>query len=1058
MTKTVVIGKKVGGVTQPVHFMVMSGDKIVLVDAATGHSPKKVMTKIVDKNLYIYAEGAAEPSVILNDYLVFEKTVQIQGVGQGGAYYNYAASESGVMEMSSGPTVAPAAADEPWLSTDAMLGIGILAVAGGIAIAAGGGGGGGDSTAPAPSTTLTASLVDSAVQGVSYTTSSGLSGVTLANGSFNYKAGDIITFKVGNATIGTINAININADGLVLPQDIVGVDRANTTDPRVVNIAQFLQSLDSVGTVADGITITNTSIGTLDVQTATDTQFTEAGITSLVSEATAISNLVTGTAIAIDTTGSTASAHPTVTISDDESAVGNIAGTSVLYTFTFSEAVTGFTAADVTVVNGTKGTFTQLSTSLYSLAITPTAGVEGNMTVDVAAGVATNSTATPNDAAFQSNQTVDMLAPSVTSVTLSDTALTIGETSAVTIVFSEAVKNFDNTDVSLAGANGTLSALGSSDNITWTGLFTPTATISDASNKIQVMNTYTDMAGNAGALGASANYTIDTRSSPVTAPTFALTHDNGLSATDNITYSNGMTVALGAGITNWEYSFNGGTTWTTGTAPISGIGSFNLVENVSYAAGDIQVRQTDSGGSVSTIATNTQTILVDTIASTLTITDDEPMITANMDGSNTDGSVDANGADILYEFAFDETVKDFTASDITILHGTAKTFTKIDDLHYTLGVTPDAGYEGDMTVGVLTTTYHDIAGNAGNVSSDTSSVQVVDMRAPFPDYSLSPNFIQADAEFQRLILTFDENLEQVNSTLTSYFGVMTGYALNTVKAIGVSDNTAGMADNQVFLYLENPFDNTAGITVSYTHATGDLSTVIQDLAGNDATTFNGYIADTLAPTAEITMSDTVLSSGDIPTVTFTFSEKVLDFSSSDVSLTDANGILGTLLSADGGVTWTTTFTPTIGIQDASNVITLNGAYTDAAGNIGAGATSSNYSIDTKAPVFVSAVGNNANDTITITFDEVLDAANHAQGSDFYVTDGSLTADPTDGTAVNAINVLGVGMSDNTITLSMEPMASGTWKVIYTDTVGNTLYAIQDVYGSDSTGFSWTAVI
>ena len=44
----------------------------------------------------------------------------------------------------------------------------------------------------------------------------------------------------------------------------------------------------------------------------------------------------------------------TVTITDDEAGTATIAGGSILYTFQFSETVTGFDAADITVVNGTR--------------------------------------------------------------------------------------------------------------------------------------------------------------------------------------------------------------------------------------------------------------------------------------------------------------------------------------------------------------------------------------------------------------------------------------------------------------------------------------------------------------------------------------------------------------------------------------------------------------------------------------------------------------------------------------------------------------------------------
>ena len=80
---------------------------------------------------------------------------------------------------------------------------------------------------------------------------------------------------------------------------------------------------------------------------------------------------------------------------------------------------------------------------------------------------------------------------------MSDTALKIGDTSTVTITFSEAVTGFDNTDVTVD--NGTLSTLTAADGgVTWTATFTPTANIEDTTNVVTVADTYTDVAGNAG--------------------------------------------------------------------------------------------------------------------------------------------------------------------------------------------------------------------------------------------------------------------------------------------------------------------------------------------------------------------------------------------------------------------------------------------------------------------------------------------------------------------------------------------------------------------------------
>ena len=93
---------------------------------------------------------------------------------------------------------------------------------------------------------------------------------------------------------------------------------------------------------------------------------------------------------------------------------------------------------------------------------------------------------------------------------MSDSALNVGETSTLTITFSEAVTSFDNTDIT--AENGTLTAITSSDGgVTWTATFTPDVMVDDATNVISVGTTLTDLAGNAPLTGAtSANYTIDT--------------------------------------------------------------------------------------------------------------------------------------------------------------------------------------------------------------------------------------------------------------------------------------------------------------------------------------------------------------------------------------------------------------------------------------------------------------------------------------------------------------------------------------------------------------------
>ncbi|WP_421577365.1 Ig-like domain-containing protein, partial [Shinella sp. M31] len=78
--------------------------------------------------------------------------------------------------------------------------------------------------------------------------------------------------------------------------------------------------------------------------------------------------------------------------------------------------------------------------------------------------------------------------------------------------------------------------------------------------------------------------------------------------------------------------------------------------------------------------------------------------------------------------------------------------------------------------------------------------------------------------------------------------------------------------------------------------------------GSGTTSSNNYSIDTQRPTATIVVADTALAAGETSLVTFTFSEAVTGFTNAD--LTIANGMLSSVSSSDGGITWTATLTPT----------------------------------------------------------------------------------------------------------------------------------------------------
>jgi Bacterial Ig-like domain len=75
---------------------------------------------------------------------------------------------------------------------------------------------------------------------------------------------------------------------------------------------------------------------------------------------------------------------PTVVITNNLGT--SVATGNITFTFTFSESIAaGFSANSINVVGGTKGTFTQVSDTVATLVVTPTANSAGNVQIDVPA-------------------------------------------------------------------------------------------------------------------------------------------------------------------------------------------------------------------------------------------------------------------------------------------------------------------------------------------------------------------------------------------------------------------------------------------------------------------------------------------------------------------------------------------------------------------------------------------------------------------------------------------------------------------------------------------------
>ncbi|MBK6264367.1 PKD domain-containing protein [Marivirga sp. S37H4] len=157
---------------------------------------------------------------------------------------------------------------------------------------------------------------------------------------------------------------------------------------------------------------------------------------------------------------------PTLTISTEATDPVNGA---FIATFTFSENVTDFEVADISVGNGTAENFASTSASVYTVLITP--ATDGTVTVDVTADVAQDAATNRNTVATQFSIEADLTAP-----TLSITSATADPTNAAFMAiftFSEEVTGFEIGDITVG--NGTASDFTEVSASEYTALITPTA-------------------------------------------------------------------------------------------------------------------------------------------------------------------------------------------------------------------------------------------------------------------------------------------------------------------------------------------------------------------------------------------------------------------------------------------------------------------------------------------------------------------------------------------------------------------------------------------------------
>ncbi|MFC5401132.1 Ig-like domain-containing protein [Cohnella soli] len=469
-------------------------------------------------------------------------------------------------------------------------------------------------------------------------------------------------------------------------------------------------------------------------------------------------------------------------------------------TILFSEPVTGFTGADITITNGTVSNFQAVNSQMYTADIT--AAANGPVTINVPAAVAADSYGNLNTAATPHVVTYDTIGPTV-NISSSVANPTNQSSFVVTLEFNEPPQNFSAD--SIAVTNGTASQLQSADGLTYTAVITPTAdgpvTVDMAAGEIN------DLAGNVNTAAATSVSTVYDG----TPPTATITSSAG-NPTNQSTF--GVTITFSEAVTGFTI---GDLSVTNGTASIlSTSDSRTYTANITPAEeGEVKVslpsgKVADAAGNGNLAATPYETVY-DSTSPTVIITSSATNPT--------------NQSPFGVTITFSEAVNGFDIGDLSVTNGTASNLITSDNRTYTADIAPTEN--GTVAVSLPSGKAADAAGNGNTAATPFSTVY--DATAPV----LTEVSIASD--------NATPSLAKVGDTVTITFSAskmlqhslavtIAGHAVTTAEANGVytAVYTLTNGDTEGAIPLRIEFSDLAGNAGIAVVDTTDDSSVVFD--------------------------------------------------------------------------------------------------------------------------------------------------------------------------------------------------------------------------------------
>ena len=231
-------------------------------------------------------------------------------------------------------------------------------------------------------------------------------------------------------------------------------------------------------------------------------------------------------------------------------------------------------------------------------------------------------------------------------------------------------------------------------------------------------------------------------------------------------------------------------------------------------------------------------------------------LTAPTIKSITSGATHPTKDPFTVTIAFTEAVTDLIADEITVANGTGSNFSGSGST-YRLRVTPDADFDGDVTVSVAAEAAKDGASNLSEAGSATFAVDTV-----APALAAARG---ASVNGSTLTLTFDEVLGAAAVPASAF--AVTGATSRSISSVSVDGTTVELTLSVPVLYGET------GVQIDYVPPSGNA---IVDEAGNkaarltDQAVTNNTRSTTLSTAVRMTMNHAeVAEAGPAKTVVLT---------------------------------------------------------------------------------------------------------------------------------------------------------------------------------------------